>query len=217
MKKRSLSFFLAILMVFGSVLPVFATEPTETTTTATEEQTSTKTEAEAFADMYVTDDLLFIWDSYTLKAFEGTTLTGADGKTVNLVNALASGTSAAPIYGVDKNGKGYVSTEMAIDFSNLISRAENGKYLLDELEFELVMSQVSNDNGVKTLPKMDFGPLVGYALGATVNPTVPHESYGGYGQFYMAYGGNPAQETFYVYKDTEEGDAALMRFVDSVV
>ena len=113
MKRRSLSLFLAILMAFGSVLPVFATEPTETTTTATEEQTSTKTEAEAFADMYVDRGLVFRWDAYTMSAFEGNTLLDADGRdaTAALVGLFTGSTTS---FGVDKRGVPYVKTDAAL-------------------------------------------------------------------------------------------------------
>ena len=61
MKRRSLALFLAILMAFGSILPVFATEPA--VEAVAEEQTPTLT----YEDLYV-PGAVFAWDALDRKS-----------------------------------------------------------------------------------------------------------------------------------------------------
>ena len=81
MKKRSLSLFLALLMVFGSVLPVFAVE--SDTTLVQEEELDTGVQGEdAFYALYV-PGAIFNWMAYY--AEEGATnLEGENGAVLSV-------------------------------------------------------------------------------------------------------------------------------------
>ena len=99
MKKRSLSLFLAFLMVFGSVLPVFATEPDAGDENAGGEQAPALT----YEDLYV-EDAVFAW-SATGKTAEDTITFGEEETSIVLAEkdgmqlVLKKPTDGTAVYG----------------------------------------------------------------------------------------------------------------------
>lgn len=162
-----------------------------------------------YAALYVTDGLMYRWDAYSaVPVFAGeATLADKNGGEVAL---KLNNTS----YDADK--KYLVANTNPLNFSALIERDDDGAYVEDEIEFELVMTQNSwNGTEAKdSRPYMAFGPLDNIGSGAThtsegKDPT----TFGGYPSFYYAYRNPAASETetvtYYFDADGNRVEAAV--------
>lgn len=161
-----------------------------------------------YADMYVQDDLMYRWDAYGMNAFDGTqTLSMYDKDGRGKILSLASTTAHT-----DKGGVVIPATHSPIDFTSLIPVDKNGNFSIDELEFEMVLTQTAytGTGTTGTSPFVYLGPISGIGGQKVTGWADGNKSFGGYAGFYE--GNRPTnigKVTYYFDADGNRVDAAV--------
>lgn len=184
MKKRTLSFALALLMVLSAlptaILPIFAV----TEDGVQENQTVSNDESDPYASLYVQDNLLFRWDAFdsvaSSAAASNLTLADRDGRnaTITLSKATAE--------------DGFLASTANLDFSTLIPKDGKGNY--KDVTVEMSMKQVSY-TGTSKLPTITLG-TIRHTQG-TAKPV--NESYGYVQGLYAAYRNDKTENVVYYF------------------
>ena len=187
-KKRALSFALALLFVLSSfpslLLPSLALDENDGGTGEASLSGEGAAKTDPYAALYVQDKLLFRWDAFdsveSSAAASSLTLTDRDGrdKTITLSKATAD--------------DGFLASTANLDFSTLIPKDGKGNY--KDVTVEMSMEQVSY-TGTSKLPTITLG-TIRHTQGTS---TPVNETYGYVQGLYATYRNDKTENVVYYF------------------